>query len=103
MRWIMLISALWPTLAYGQALNPTGDEIDAFVLADGNKDQQLSRAEFRAFVQAMARSGQPTAKQIRFFGAYDYAFNIADANGDGVVTPMEMRTADDSHRAGEGG
>ncbi|WP_157708912.1 hypothetical protein [Roseovarius faecimaris] len=93
----------WAAAAQAQQLNPTGDEIDAFVLADGNKDQQLSRTEFRTFVQAMAKAGQSTARQIRFFGAYDYAFNIADADGNGILTPMEMRQADDSHRAGEGG
>ena len=47
----------------------------------------------------LAAAGQPTARQIRFFGAYRYAFGIADADGNGLVTPLELRSADNDFRA----
>lgn len=84
--------------ASAQALNPTGEEIDAFAEADANEDLVLTLNEFRVFVRAMAEAGQPTAKQIRFFGAYGFAFGIADANKDGVLTPMELRQGDEAYR-----
>ncbi|PLX34678.1 MAG: hypothetical protein C0605_12860 [Hyphomicrobiales bacterium] len=91
------------TISPGQAqrLNPTGSEVRAFLKADANRDRVLTRREFRRFVRAMAASGQSTARLIRFFSGYDYAFAIADKNGDGIVTPMEMRRADQGFRRGK--
>jgi hypothetical protein len=82
-----------------QQFAASDDEVQAYIGADRNGDGVLSFPEFRVFVQSMARGGQPTARQIRFFGAYRYAFGIADADGNGVVTPIELRTGDDTHRA----
>ncbi len=82
----------------GWSFDATTHEIDAFVLADRNKDGHLSRAEFKPFVRAMAKAGQPTALNIRFFAAYDFAFGIVDKNGDGLASPEELRTADDGYR-----
>lgn len=88
-----------PAIATAENLNPTKSEVDAFVKADRNEDRVLSRAEFKVFVRGMAAAGQPTAKKIRFFGAYGYAFSIVDKNKDAIVTPQELRAADDDFRA----
>jgi Ca2+-binding EF-hand superfamily protein len=95
--------AFSPGDARAQALNPTNTEIGAFAQADRDGNLWLTLSEFRIFVNAMARAGQPTARKIRFFGAYKYAFSVADLNDDGRVTPMEMRSADNGFRASDGG
>ncbi len=82
------------------AFEASTDEVDAFVQADQNRDGLLTRGEFKVFVRAMAAAGQPTARNIRLFGAYGYAFGIVDQNGDGFASPEEMRAADDDYQAG---
>lgn len=79
-------------------LKPTSVEIVAFVKADRNKDRVLSKKEFRVFIRAMAVAGQSTAKTIRFWGAYNYAFSVIDKNKNGIITPWEMRAADNNYR-----
>jgi len=76
----------------------TEGEVDAFVVADADRDGMLSFAEFREFVRHMARSGQPTARLIRNFGAYRIAFRRVDLNEDGMASPAELRSADDDFR-----
>ncbi|WP_153770682.1 hypothetical protein [Labrenzia sp. CE80] len=108
-RQIILVASLalglsgWtPQSSFATAnLKPKKSEIAAFLKADVNKDRVLTRKEFRTFVRAMADSGQSTARKIRFFGAYGFAFNIIDKNRDGIVTPLEMRNADDDFRTGK--
>lgn len=95
---VLLTLCAAPVVVWGQALNPTRSETDAFLKADRNGDRELDPPEFREFVRAMADAGQATAKQIRFFGAYGMAFRIADADGNGRVTPWELRAADNDHR-----
>ena len=88
------------TAAADAPVNATRGEIDAFVQADRNGDAILTASEFRSFVDAMATQGQSTARMIRFFGAYGYAFSVADADGNGLIEPEELRNADDSYKAG---
>lgn len=88
-----------PLTAKAQTMTATGAEVAAFANADRNKDQKLSQAEFKTFVQFMAKAGQPTARKIRFFGAYAYAFKVVDKNRDGQASPQELRSGDDTHRA----
>ena len=76
----------------------TEGEVDAFVVADENRDGLLSFPEFREFVRQMARTGQPTARLIRNFGAYRVAFRRVDLNEDGFASPAELRSADDDFR-----
>lgn len=82
-----------------QNLNPTQSEIDAWAKADGNADGRLDKSEFIVFVKAMAEAGQKTAQRVRFLRAYGYAFSVADSNQDGILTPEEMRAADNRQRA----
>ncbi len=76
----------------------TEGEVDAFVVADANRDGMLSFPEFREFVRQMARTGQPTARLIRNFAAYRIAFRRVDVNEDGFASPAELRSADDDFR-----
>lgn len=96
-----LAAGIFATEALAKDLKPTGPEIAAFLKADVNKDKVLSKEEFKTFVRAMAAFGQSTAKTIRFWGAYGIAFSIVDKNEDGIVTPYEMRAADDDFRKGK--
>lgn len=81
------------------AVSPT--EINAFVIADANRDGLLSFPEFRIFVRRMAAAGQPSAITIRSFGAYRIAFRQVDKDRNGVATPGELRRADNGFRAGD--
>lgn len=84
--------------ASAEEFEATKTEVAAWVGADRDSDGALTSEEFPAFVRAMARAGQSTAQTIRFFGAYETAFSIADADGNGRLTPNELRSADDAHR-----
>ncbi len=88
-----------PLCATAQPVAATGAEVDAFVKADRNKDAMLTPAEFRVFVTEMAKAGQSTARQIRLFRAYGYAFKVVDKNRDGLASPQELRSSDTDHRA----
>lgn len=98
MKPVLVSLMLLPLPLSAQVFSATDQEVDAFVAADKNRDGVLTLREFRIFVQAMARSGQPTAKTIRTFGAYGFAFNIVDVNKDGLASPEELRSADDDYR-----
>lgn len=97
---LLALPFLTPLAGHAQSYSP--DEVSAFITADTDKDGNLTRTEFKVFVREMARVGQPTARQIRTFGAYGFAFRITDGNRDGVLSPEEMRNADTDHRAGRG-
>lgn len=86
--------------AQASDLNPTAAEIDAFLGADLDQDRHLNMDEFRAFVAAMADAGQSTSQTIRFFGVYEFAFGVVDSDEDGLLSPDELRSADEAHRAG---
>ena len=76
-------------------------EVDAFLVADKNEDLVLHFDEFVVFVNEMAKAGQKTSKTVRFFGAYRRAFRVTDVDQNGVVTPPELRRADDDFQAGK--
>ena len=104
-RLIMAAAALSAPIAgtaQAEEFKATKTEVRAWVTADANEDGALTPPEFPAFVDAMAASGQSTAQTVRFFGAYEIAFSVADKNGDGRVTPNELRDADDSYREEQG-
>lgn len=100
---VVLFALSFPLSAFAQTevdgVGPvTEGEVDAFVVADVDRDGLLSFPEFREFVRQMARAGQPTARLIRNFAAYRIAFRRVDVNEDGFASPAELRSADDDFR-----
>lgn len=91
---VFTLALVSPAMALAQGFRATDQEITAFASADSNGDGMLSYSEFRVFVRAMAGAGQPTAKTIRTFGAYAYAFGVVDRNRDKLASPEELRAAD---------
>ncbi|MEO0635330.1 MAG: hypothetical protein AAFY73_01655 [Pseudomonadota bacterium] len=66
-------------------------ELAAFRSADANKNNIIERGEFNTFINLLADAGLPLAKRVRTFGVYGIAFRRTDANGDGQLTPNELR------------
>lgn len=89
------------TQAVAQQVKATKSEINAFIKADKNEDRQINKSEFRVLVNLMAASGQPTAKRIKFFRAYSYAFSVADKDKNGILSPKELRSADNDYKSGK--
>ncbi|MGP1354073.1 MAG: hypothetical protein ACTS1Z_12190 [Parasphingopyxis sp.] len=94
MKVTILIGAMIAALIPGAAMAQSDAEREAaqanFRQADANNDRRLSRSEFRAFIDANAEDGLGRASTVRRFGAYDRAFDRADRNGNGIVTPAEL-------------
>ena len=91
----IVVSALFvatPLLA-NQEADDRAKARENFQQADANSDRQLTRAEFRDFINANADDGLGRAGMVRRFGAYDTAFERLDKNEDGVVTPAELAAA----------
>lgn len=86
---LALCTGLIACVAHAQ--EATEAEARAYVAADRNGDGVLSAPEFRTFMDALAVLGAPAAKRVKFFGIYDMAFGIVDADGDGVVGPRELQ------------
>ena len=66
----------------------------AFVNADKNSDEVLTRAEFKVFIKDLAKQRLPLAKRVRFWGVYGLAFGRIDTNKDGLLQPAELLQAD---------
>lgn len=90
---VLILTLAGPALAF----EATRIEVDAFVEADADQSGTISRAEFRTFVYALAKAGQPNARRVVTFGAFGLAFRLADKNKDGQLTPQELRDADRAH------
>lgn len=78
-----------PALALNAAADSKATQ-ENFKQADGNEDGQLTKSEFRRFINANAADDIGRASTIKRFGAYDRAFARVDANKDGLVTPKEL-------------
>ncbi|MCP9886257.1 EF-hand domain-containing protein [Synechococcus sp. ATX 2A4] len=88
---LALATALWIALALPATATSQRAQAQAnFLKADANQDNQLDYAEFKTFVNLNADQGLGRAPRIRRFGMYGRAFNIADENGDGVVSKQEI-------------
>ncbi len=68
----------------------SGSEKDAFLKADANGDQKISRAEFKTLIDTLASSGAPKAQSVKRWGVYGIAFKTIDANADEIITPAEL-------------
>ena len=66
-------------------------ELAAFNAADRNNNDLIERNEWNSFVNELADYGYPLAKRVRRFGVYGIGFRRTDANGDGVLSPNELR------------
>jgi Ca2+-binding EF-hand superfamily protein len=63
-----------------------------FKMADVDKNDQLSMAEFQIFINLNADQNLGQAVTVRRFGIYTKAFKKLDANGDGILTKHEIAT-----------
>ena len=59
--------------------------------ADANGDGVLIEAEFVNFIDLNAADGLGNAARVRSLGMHARAFRRVDGNGDGRVTPTELR------------
>jgi hypothetical protein len=95
-HWVF-VGVVSAALFAGSAIAQSDAEREAaranFRQADANGDHRLNRREFRAFINANAEDGLGRAAMVRRFGAYDRAFARVDRNGNGIVTPAELSTA----------
>ncbi|MDX5595715.1 hypothetical protein [Pseudovibrio sp. SPO723] len=64
-----------------------------FMQADANGDGALTRGEFKTFIDLNASFNIGRAKMVRDRGLYDRAFGRLDANGDGLVSSVELQNA----------
>mgnify|MGYP001556057168 FL=1 len=62
-----------------------------FRQADADNDGVLVQAEFTAFIDLNAEDGLGNAARVRSLGMHARAFRRIDGNGDGRVTPTELR------------
>ncbi len=65
----------------------------AFIKADKNSDNALTRSEFETFIRQMAKLGNTNAARAVQFGfvGFRIAFSDADKNGNGLVTAAELQ------------
>lgn len=89
------VLAILPTLANAQFEDQS---VQAFRAADANGDELLTEAEFRVFIQQLAAYGAPMSRRIRNLGAYGVAFGRTDTDGNGLITPAELRAAESANR-----
>ena len=89
----LLACVATPAFAQYQA-----QSVQAFRAADANGDERLTQREFRVFIQQLASAGAPLSRRIQNLGAYGIAFNRTDADGNGLLTPAELRSAESTNR-----
>lgn len=63
---------------------------EPFADADANGDGVLDKAEFHAFIDALAAAGRPAAEKVKAAGRYDMAFRRVDGDGDGAISAAEV-------------
>ena len=71
---------------------------DRFRQSDSDASGTLDRKEFRAFINRMAKDGQPLAKRVRFFRVYGMAFRLTDADKNGLITGAELIASEKKNR-----
>ena len=94
MKKLILIPALaLATLATGAVAEDEKKDAatENYKEADADGDGKLTKKEFRKFIDLNAEDKLGRAAQIKSYGMYDRAFGRIDADGDGFVTPDEMK------------
>ena len=70
----------------------------AYRTADANGDGTLNRGEFRTFIDLLAKDGLPIARRVRFWKVYGMAFRMTDKDGNGELSPAELRRSERENR-----
>ncbi|MEO0637364.1 MAG: hypothetical protein AAFY73_12020 [Pseudomonadota bacterium] len=87
----LLAMALGFGLAAGVPLAASAQSMEeAFAAADANADGSLDVAEYQAYIEALAGSGDAAAMEIMEAGSYSDAFTAADADQSGSVSAAEL-------------
>lgn len=87
----LLAALVLASIAFSALPARAASEAALFRAADSNGNGTLNRAEFRSFIQALARDGNAIAKRVRFFGVYGMAFRMTDADRNGELTGAELQ------------
>ncbi len=74
--------------------SPRADEVSDFIESDSNKNGVLAGEEYKEFIKRRAKAGNASAKWVVTFSAWGRALKTVDTNGDGIVTPAELRAFD---------
>jgi hypothetical protein len=82
------LTLLAPAQAFARSPNLAAQN---YRQADANKDGVLDQAEFAMFIDLNAADGLGKAARVRSRGMHAEAFRRVDGNGDGRVTPTELR------------
>jgi len=64
-----------------------------FAQADIDNSTSLTKAEFKSFINLLARSGNKNAKYVRTLRLYNVAWKKVNADANSVVTRQELRVA----------
>lgn len=86
----VVLLLLSPVSAQAQD-NQLGQE--NYIQADVNKDGMLDYTEFVTFIDLNAADNLGRAKLVSSRGLHARAFERIDTNGDGSVTPEELRAS----------
>ncbi len=97
-RSLIVLAILAPLFSHGagaQSLSEDEQKIAQtnFKTADENGDGQLTKDEFRVFIDANAAAQLGRAPAIKRMGMYDRAFGRIDGNRDEKATWSEFRAA----------
>jgi len=86
-----LVAALLPGAVAAASEAEREKAAENFVQADVDADGALTLAEFTTLIDLNAEDDLGRAATVKRFGGYAKAFGRIDSDGDGVVTPAEIR------------
>lgn len=86
---ILICLTVYMSVSYARA-----DEVSDFIASDFDSNGVLVGDEYREFIKRRAKAGNASAKWVVTFSAWGRALKTVDTNGDGIVTPAELRAFD---------